>query len=156
MTSPAFRIVPMKQSHIDGCKAIVAGSEPWRTLHESVNFLLFIHSKQAYVCTRGDEPVGFIVFTPEPVFARGGYIRAVGVAPGMRRSGIGTRLLAFAEHKISRSSPNAYLCVSSFNRLGQIFYKSQGYKMVGKIPGLILPQASEHIYWKKLRRSKNR
>ena len=155
MTPPAFRIVLMNRSHIDGCKAIVAASEPWRTLRESVDFSSFIPSRQAYVCIQGKEPVGFIVFTPEPVFARGGYIRAVGVDPGMRRSGIGTRLLAFAEMKISRQCGNVYLCVSSFNRQGQVFYKSQGYIKVGKIPGLILPKVSEHIYWKKLKHPKN-
>ena len=152
MRPPVLKIVPMKQSHISGCKDIVANSDPWRTLHEGLDFSSFIHSKQAYVCTRGKQPVGFIVFTPKPVFARGGYIRAVGVAPGMRRSGTGTRLLAFAEQKISRYSGNVYLCVSSFNRPGQIFYKSRGYVMVGKIPGLTLPNASEYIYWKKLKR----
>ncbi len=156
MKSPAIRIVPMKRSHISGCEGIVAGSEPWRTLHEGVNFSPFIPPKQAYVCIREKEPVGFIVFTPEPVFARGGYIRAVGVTQGERRSGIGTRLLDFAEKKISKRSSNVYLCVSSFNRQGQIFYESRGYTMVGKVPGLILPKTSEYIYWKKLRHIKSK
>jgi ribosomal protein S18 acetylase RimI-like enzyme len=151
MRSPAITIIPMKRAHIRRCDAIVAVSEPWKTLHERINFSVYIPLRQAYVCTYGDEPVGFIVFTPEPVFARGGYIRAVGVAPGMRRQGIGMHLLAFAEQKISRNSRNAYLCVSSFNRQGQKFYKDQGYIRVGKVPGLIRPEASEYIFWKKLK-----
>jgi ribosomal protein S18 acetylase RimI-like enzyme len=145
----------MKRAHIRGCAAIVYLSEPWKTLRERVNFKKYITLKQAYVCTVGDGPAGFIIFSPEPVFARGGYIRAVGVAPGMRRNGIGTRLLAFAEHKISRYCQNAYLCVSSFNRHGQIFYKNHGYIRVGKVTGLILPEASEYIFWKKLKSSKS-
>ena len=156
MTSPSLRIVPMKNSHISRCKAIVAGSEPWKTLREGVDFSSFISSKQAYVCTRGKEPVGFIVFTSKPVFARGGYIRAVGVSPSMRRSGIGARLLSYAEHSIARHCQNSYLCVSSFNRQGQQFYRSQGYQRVGKVPRLILPHASEYIYWKKLKVLKNK
>jgi len=156
MTSPILRIVPMRNFHITGCEDIVAGSEPWKTLHEGVDFSSFISSKQAYVCTRGMEPVGFIVFTPEPVFARGGYIRAVGVSPSMRRSGIGARLLSYAEHSMAKHCQNSYLCVSSFNRQGQKFYRSQGYQRVGKVPGLILPHASEYIYWKKLNVPKNK
>jgi ribosomal protein S18 acetylase RimI-like enzyme len=72
----------------------------------------------------------------------------------MRRQGIGMLLLAFVEQKISRNSRNAYLCVSSFNRQGQKFYKDQGYIRVGKVPGLIMPGASEYIFWKKLKYSK--
>jgi ribosomal protein S18 acetylase RimI-like enzyme len=154
MRSPAVTIAPMKRAHIRRCNAIVAVSEPWKTLHEWVDFSAYIPLRQAYVCTEGDELAGFIVFTPEPVFARGGYIRAVGVAPGMRRRGIGTLLLAFAEQTISRNCRNAFLCVSSFNRQGQKFYKDQGYIRVGKVPGLILPESSEYIFWKKLKYSK--
>jgi len=151
MRFPRLKVVPMNRAHIKGCNAIVDVSEPWKTLHERVNFVKYITLKQAYVCMMGDGPAGFIIFSPEPVFARGGYIRAVGVAPGMRRRGIGTRLLAFAEYRISRFSQNSYLCVSSFNRQGQVFYKNQGYIRVGKVPGLILPEASEYIFWKMLK-----
>ncbi len=68
----------------------------------------------------------------------------------MRRRGIGRRLLSFAEKVIAKKSPNIYLCVSSFNRRAQAFYKDAGYRKVGRIPGLILQDASEYIYWKRL------
>ncbi len=145
--------MPMRRSHIKACNAITAASEPWNTLQERVDFLKYLALKQAYVCTIGDAPAGFILFTPEPVFARGGYVRAVGVDPAMRRQGVGGRLLAFAETRIARKCPNVYLCVSSFNRRGQSFYKSLGYTRVGKLPGLIVPDASEYIFWKKLKTS---
>ncbi len=154
MRNGALSIVPMKRSHISACNAIVAVSEPWKTLRERIDFLKYILLKQAYACLSGGGPAGFIIFTPDPVFARGGYIRAIGVAPAMRRKGIGTRLLVFAESKTARLSPNLYLCVSSFNRQGLNFYKECGYIRVGKIPGLIHPDASEHILWKRFRRRK--
>lgn len=140
----------MKRGHIQACNAITAASEPWKTLHEQVDFLSYLALKQAHVCTIGDAIAGFILFTPEPVFARGGYVRAVGVDPAMRRQGIGRKLLAFAESRIARRSPNVYLCVSSFNRQGQAFYRGLGYTRVGKLPGLIVPNASEYIFWKRL------
>lgn len=141
----------MRRRHIQACNAIAVASEPWKTLNERVDFLTHVALKQAYVCMIGDAPAGFILFTPEPVFARGGYIRAVGVDPAMRRQGIGGKLLTFAESRIERKSPNVYLCVSSFNRQGQSFYKGMGYTRVGKVPGLIVPDASEYIYWKRLK-----
>jgi len=143
----------MRRSHREACAAITAASEPWKTLHERVDFSAYLARKQAYVCTIRDAPVGFILFTPEPVFARGGYIRAIGVAPDMRRQGIGRKLLAFAESRIARRCPNVYLCVSSFNRQGQAFYKGLGYARIGKLSGLIVPDASEYIYWKRLKTS---
>lgn|SRR5574341_556932 len=154
MRPGALAIIPMNRSHIRDCDAIVVASEPWTTLRERVDFQKYISFKQAYVCAAERVPVGFIIFTSEPVFARGGYIRAVGVAPAMRRRGIGTKLLGFAEAVIAHRSPNVYLCVSSFNRQALNFYTEQGYIRVGKVPGLIKPDASEYILWKRLKNKK--
>ncbi len=145
----------MTRAHVKTCDAIVAASEPWKTLGERFDFATALSRKvrtydRAYVCTVEHKAVGFVIFSPQPVFARGGYIRSIGVAPSMRRLGIGGKLLSFAEKIISGFSPNIYLCVSSFNRKAQAFYKNAGYAMVGKLPDLILPGASEYIYWKRL------
>lgn len=147
----AAEIVPMTRSHSETCSGIVAVSEPWKTLRERIDFSKYIALKQAYVYIKDGETAGFIIFTPEPVFARGGYIRAVAVDPVMRRRGVGEKLLAFAETVIARRSPHVYLCVSSFNRRGQMFYRSLGYKRVGTLPDLLVRGASEYIYWKRLR-----
>ena len=150
MTPGALKIVPMKRTHIRTCNVITASSEPWKTLDERIDFSKYITLKQAFVCMNDGEPAGFIIFTPEPVFARGGYIRAVGVASRIRGHGIGSKLLASAERVMARTCANSYLCVSSFNRRAAAFYKANGYIRVGKLPGLIKPGAAEYIYWKRL------
>jgi ribosomal protein S18 acetylase RimI-like enzyme len=151
----ALTIIPMERSHIKACDGIVAASEPWRTLREKVAFGQAVARGQAYTCIRRGqgttEVVGFIIFTAEPCFARGGYLRAIGVATTLRNQGIGSKLLAFAEKQVSRQAQYFYLCVSSFNRKGQTFYKKHGYTRVGTLPGLTSPDASEHIYWKQLK-----
>jgi len=144
-------IVPMKRSHIQACTAITEASDPWKTLDERIDFKKYILLKQAFVCMTGEVLTGFIIFTPEPVFARGGYLRAIGVSPSMRRRGIGRMLLSFAEKETARSSQYLYLCVSTFNRKGQAFYKELGYARTGKLTDLIMRGASEYIYWKRLR-----
>ena len=145
----------MKRSHIKVCDDIVAASEPWKTLREKVDFGHYITRRQAYACIRRVggtiEVAGFIIFTAEPVFARGGYLRAIGVANSLRNQGIGGKLLAFAEKAVSRQAQCLYLCVSSFNRKGQAFYKNRGYTRVGTLPGLVSPDTSEYIYWKRLK-----
>ncbi len=145
-----MRIVPMGRSHLGACTEIVKTSEPWKSLQEDIDFSRFISLKQAYVCVAGEETAGFVIFTPEPVFARGGYLRAIGVSPHMRGQGIGKKLMIFAEKETARRARNLYLCVSSFNRRAQAFYNSLGYTRVGKIPGLITPGTSEYILWKPL------
>ncbi len=145
----------MTRERIDECDEIVSESEPWKTLGENINFAraLTQNTSQAYVAAVGGDTAGFVIFTAVPAFARGGYIRAVGVATKMRRMGIGRRLITFAETIISKTSPNVYLCVSSFNCKGRAFYKSMGYTKVGNIPDLIRKGHSEHIYWKRLKTS---
>lgn len=155
MRPAAFRIVPMKQSHVRACEAIVAESDPWKLLGEGVNFRAALGRNRtgasAYVCTRGAVTAGFILFTPEPVFARGGYLRAIGVAGGFRQQGVGQMLLSFAERKTSVRAFHFFLCVSSFNRGAQSFYKRCGYTRVGTLRDFIKPGISEYIYWKPLK-----
>jgi len=151
MKAMAVKIIPMKRTHIPACDEIVAVSEPWKTLREGVDFSAAIRQKQAHVAVIGGAVAGFIIFTPEPVFARGGYLRAIGVAPAIRGSGIGKKLLAFAEKTTTKKARNLYLCVSSFNRAGQVFYRKNGYTKAGTLDGLIRTDAAEYIYWKKLR-----
>jgi len=146
-----IKVVPMTRAHIPPCNEIVATSEPWRTLRESVDFLPSIKRKHAFVAVIEGSVAGFVIFTPEPVFARGGYLRAIGVASAIRGFGVGKLLMAFAERTTAKKAPNFFLCVSSFNKPAQAFYRKNGYAMIGKIDGLIRKGASEYIYWKKLR-----
>lgn len=140
----------MKRRDIPACDRMTAVSEPWKTLGEGIDFAHYIKLKQAYVCIKGTQVGGFVIFTPEPVFARGGYLRAIGVSPAMQGQGIGRKLMTFAEKMTARTAPNLYLCVSSFNRPAQAFYKNLGYARIGKIPDLILEGKSEYVYRKQL------
>jgi ribosomal protein S18 acetylase RimI-like enzyme len=151
MKNLPIKIVPMTRSHIPACNEIVTSSEPWKTLRESVDFLPSIKRKHAFVAVIEGAVAGFVIFTHEPVFARGGYLRAIGVAPALRGFGIGKLLMDFAEKTTAKQAPNFFLCVSSFNRSAQAFYRKSGYKKVGKIDGLIRKGASEYIYWKRIR-----
>jgi len=151
VTKGNLSIVPMRRAHIRACTSITEASEPWKTLNERIDFKKYILLKQAYVCMAGVVPAGFIIFTPEPVFARGGYLRAIGVSNSERRHGIGRKLLTFAEQETARRSQYLYLCVSDFNRAAQAFYRDRGYARAGKLTGLIVAGSSEYIYWKRLK-----
>ena len=157
MRSGRVGISALTPSRIPACEGIVASTDPWKRLGEHVDFRDALGKNdprsRAFVCTVGEETAGFVLFSPVPVFARGGYLRAIGVSPAFRRLGVGRLLLRHAERVTARSADNLYLCVSSFNRRAQAFYRSCGYVRIGSIPGLIAPRSAEHIYWKRLRRS---
>lgn len=157
MSRENFKIVPMRASHRKDCDAIVASSDPWKQLGESIRFGSFLRDRKmvsrAYVCMAGRQTAGFVLFTPEPVFARGGYLRALGVAPAFRGQGVGRKLLSFAEQQTAKRALHFFLCASSFNRGAQAFYRKCGYTKVGTLPGFIIPGASEYIFWKRLVRN---
>ncbi len=156
----SMKILPMSATHIPACAEILSVSEPWKRLGERFDFAQFLSRHRQigtpHVLIVDKEVAGFIVFSPYPVFARGGYLRAIGVAPSKRRQGFGRMLVRFAEKSTVRFSPNLYLCVSSFNRKAQAFYKNLGYQRIGIIPDLLVRGSSEHIYWKRLSQLKTR
>lgn len=150
MKALSIKIQPMQKSHIPACNDIIRSSEPWKTLREGVDLAAAVRKKEAHVATIAGAVAGFAVFTPEPVFARGGYLRAIAVAPAARGFGIGRQLLRFAEKTTAKNAKNLFLCVSSFNRPGQAFYRNHGYARAGLLENLIKKGFSEYIYWKRL------
>jgi len=72
-----------------------------------------------------------------------GYIQTVGVLPGWRDRGLGSRLIQFAEGRIFREAPNAFICVSSFNEGARRLYERLGYKVVGELTDYIVPGHAE-------------
>jgi ribosomal protein S18 acetylase RimI-like enzyme len=72
-----------------------------------------------------------------------GYVQTIAVHPDWRCRGIGTQMMQFAEERIFRQSPNAFLCVSSFNQHAQKLYERLGYQRVGELPDFLVPGVSE-------------
>lgn len=122
----------------------MANSEPWatlkRTYEESVR-MLNDPMREVYVADAGGEVTGFTILQMKGAFV--GYIQTVGVLPGWRDRGIGSRLIQFAEGRIFREAPNAFICVSSFNEGARRLYERLGYKVVGELTDYIVPGHAE-------------
>ncbi len=72
---------------------------------------------------------GFIVLDMRGLVA--GYIQILCVRPDCRGQGLGSTLIRWAERRIFNASPNAFICVSSFNTGARRLYERLGFEPVG-------------------------
>lgn len=94
---------------------------------------------------------GLAWYLTEGTLALGGYLKLIAVVAGGEGKGTGPALLRAFEAETARASPHAFLLVSDFNEGAQRFYEREGYRRVGALPGLVLPEVAEVLYWKRLR-----
>jgi ribosomal-protein-alanine N-acetyltransferase len=116
------------------CARLMAGSEPWLTLGRSYERALEIirdPTREVTVAVRDGRVAGFVVVCMAGPFT--GYIQTVAVAAEERGRGLGARLVAHAEARIFRESPNVFLCVSTFNTGARRLYQRLGYTEVGEL-----------------------
>jgi ribosomal protein S18 acetylase RimI-like enzyme len=128
------------------CARALETSEPWITLRRGYKHSikpLMDPSREVCVATQGKEIVGFVLLDVRGPFR--GYIHLVCVMPEWRNYGIGALLIKHVERRVFREHPNVFLCVSSFNRAAQRFYKRMGFKRVGTIPDYIVNGHSEYL-----------
>jgi ribosomal protein S18 acetylase RimI-like enzyme len=130
---------------------MMCATDPWITLNRSFEQCLVAVSdpgRELYVARDGDSLAGFILITMKGQFP--GYIASICVAPGARGTGLGTQLIAFAEARIHRESPNVFLCVSSFNHRARALYERLGYEYVGALKDYVVPGYDELLFRKTL------
>lgn len=151
-STPSFAIRLLDPStDLEPCARMMGESEPWITLgraHEASRRILADASREKYVAAQGSEVLGFLILSMSGAFV--GYIQTVCVAPGYRGRGIGTRLVAYAEERVFRDSPNVFLCVSSFNGDARRLYERLGYRLVGELEDYIVPGCSELLMRKSI------
>jgi ribosomal-protein-alanine N-acetyltransferase len=126
------------------CAQVMSTSEPWITLRRSYSHSfkrLTDPSREIYLAVLRGQIAGFMILNMKGAFV--GYIQTVCIFPEWRNNGIGTTLIAFAEERIFQDTPNAFMCVSSFNQNAQRLYERLGYRVVGELKDYIVPGHSE-------------
>ena len=133
------------------CCQMLVSSEPWITLPTSYDLCLKAQldpTRESYVALVNETIAGFITVNLGGPLR--GYIQVICVAPGHRNHGIGRKLIALAEERIFRESPNVFLCTSSFNTAAQRFYARLGYERVGEFKDYVVQGHSEFLLRKTL------
>lgn len=128
----------------EACARLMAGTDPWITLgrgYEQCLRGIADPTREVHVARAGDRILGFLVLALQGPFT--GYIQSIVVAPDARRQGIGAQLIACAEERIFKVSPNVFLCVSDFNTSAQRVYERLGYRQVGLLEDYIVRGSSE-------------
>ncbi len=103
------------------------------------------------VADEGGAILGLAWFLTQGTLALGGYLRLIAMLPGAEGKGTGAALLAAFEAETAKESRHAFLLVSDFNDGAQRFYERRGWVRAGALPGLVLPDVAELVYWKRLR-----
>ncbi len=134
----------VSEAEAKACAAMMASSEPWITIGRTFDeclALLVDPAREVYVAVEEGSVRGFIIINMQGAFS--GYIQTICVDPDTRGTGLGSRLIAFAEARIFRDSPNVFLCVSSFNPRARSLYERLGYETIGEIHDFLVRGHSE-------------
>ena len=126
------------------CAGFMVASEPWLTLgltFDQAFQRLTDPSREVHIATVDGQIVGVLILHLSGPL--NGYLQVIAVQPEWRGRGLGTQMIAFAEQRIFRQSPNVFLCVSSFNVRAQKLYERLGYLRVGELPDFLVKGVSE-------------
>ncbi|MBL7980114.1 MAG: GNAT family N-acetyltransferase [Bacteroidetes Order II. Incertae sedis bacterium] len=136
---------------LDRCAQWMAASEPWISLgrdETACKIAMQGGEKEVYVASVQSALLGFVVLQMCGTFK--GYIQSIFVVPEARSLGIGTVLLDYVENRIFQTSPNVFLCVSSFNDAARRLYERRGYEEVGVLEDFLIEGADEVLMRKSI------
>lgn len=126
--------------------AMLAGSEPWKTLgYTDVDWKKLFDplpsGREGFVIETEATVAGFALVRPK--FLIGDYLELLVVAPAARGKGLGSALLSHVEAVVFARVKNLFACVSDFNAEARRFYKKNGYQEIGPMPNLLIPGSAE-------------
>ncbi len=133
------------------CARMMADSEPWITLgrgYDACYQTIADPIKEVTVAIVDAQIAGFLILNMSGGFV--GYIQSICVAPHRRGRGIGTHLIQHVEKRIFSETPNAFICVSSFNPDARRLYEDLGYQLVGELHDYVVQGYSEFLLRKSI------
>jgi ribosomal protein S18 acetylase RimI-like enzyme len=131
----------------------MSNSQPWTKLGVKFGQCLKTCNDPEYLIFIADSnslPCGAIVMQPRGV-AGSPYVKSIVVSENFKGKGVGTALMGYTENYFINNSKHMFLCVSSFNKVAQDFYKHLGYERVGEFKDYIIEGESEILMHKKLK-----
>ncbi len=129
---------------MDWSARLMAANDPWMTLGRDYHACLSALStptKERYLVRADGQRAGVLILDMNGAFF--GYIQTICLAEEARGRGIGSRVIALAEERIFRDSPNVFMCVSSFNPDARRLYERLGYELLGTLHRFVVDEHDE-------------
>jgi len=139
------------KSDREWCARLMASSQPWIRLRRKLQACRAVLARpwnELFIARAGRRRLGFFLSAPYGL-AGSPYISSIAVERDKRSRGVGAELMAFAERRYA-GRRHLFLCVSSFNRRAQVFYRRLGYERVGELKDYIVAGHSEFLLYKTL------
>lgn len=159
MTDESILIRAMEADDVPHIAAWLAELPLWQrygaTVESATRMLHSGLASGAWMLTADVGPHRGIAFAwcmPDGAFGRSPYLRQIAVRPDRSGVGIGGALLRAVEARAhEHNADHLLLLVSDYNEAAQHFYRRLGYAQVGALPGFVLPDVAELIYYKRLK-----
>ena len=126
------------------CAAMMSATDPWLKYgrkYDACLKALLDQTSEIFVAVDDGQVVGFIAIVMRGALV--GYIRMICIDESARGKGLGSQLVAFAEERIFRETPNVFLFVSEFNTRARALYERLGYEKVAEMRDYIARGISE-------------
>jgi GNAT superfamily N-acetyltransferase len=94
-------------------------------------------------------PCGLAWVQPTGMLMRSPYLKWLAVDAAHAGQGVGAVLLRAAEHAASAVRPELFILCAAFNAGALRFYAREGYAELGRIPGYVLPDVDEVIFFRR-------
>ncbi len=133
---------------------LMAGSDPWIRLGRDLERCrAFCGGREdlLYIAHLDGQACGFLLMRKRGV-AGAPYIASLAVREDLRGTGVGSRMLQFAEDFFRGESRHIFICVSSFNTRARELYERVGYRVVGEFEDYIIEGESEILLLKNIYR----
>ncbi len=150
---PDINIRPMTSDDIAAAAALIGETPFWRerfginTLRAEALLVGAIERNEGLIVGEADGGIiGFSWFLTRGGFGRSGYLRALGVRSDRRNEHAGSALLQATESAVG---DDLFVLVPEFNTGARRFYERHSYRMVGRLPGYLLPDSVELLFWRR-------
>ncbi len=146
-------ITPATRAHLAALAQLMARSpllrrygvtrqSAWASLAEALR-----ERDLVLVALDGRDVIGLAWVITTRALDRAAYLRLLLVGEGKQSRGVGAALLEDAERRARRlGCRHMVLLVTTTNRKARSFYRSQGYRYVGALPGFVRPRIGESLY----------
>jgi ribosomal protein S18 acetylase RimI-like enzyme len=126
--------------------ALLTDNDPWLKLGRTYDYSMAKvrdHESELYIARINDKIAACLLLEMHGQLK--GFIRAICVDPVFQGRSIGSKMIALAEKRVFKESPNLFIMVSSFNTRAKKLYERLGFLEVGLLKDYVVKGSDEYL-----------